>query len=87
MRRGSGCSPLKSRKQARFVEREVCFISDAGNLRGGQWTSVQRPTPPPKHTREKTKQGVRAFMDRVWGGYMQKGHSHPNSHLQWPPVV
>ena len=31
----------KANKQARLVERKVCFISDAGNWRGGQ-TYVQR---------------------------------------------
>ena len=45
----------KANKQARLVERKVCFISDTGNCerrgRRGQrgccrWTSVQRPTPP-----------------------------------------
>ena len=36
-------------KQARLVERKVCFISDIRNcgwVRGGEWTSVQRLIPP-----------------------------------------
>ena len=37
----------KTSKQARLVEKKVCFISDAGNSVGGGWqTSVQRPNPP-----------------------------------------
>ena len=36
----------KASEHARLVERKVCFISDAGNCRGGQ-TSVQRPDTPP----------------------------------------
>ena len=35
----------KANKQARLVERKVCFISDAGNWGGGWQTSVQRLTP------------------------------------------
>ena len=38
---------------------------------GGEWTPVSRATPPTPHD----KQGVRAFVDRVAGGYMQKQHS------------
>ena len=39
---GSGCSPLKS--QSRLVERKVCFISDAGNLKGEQISSETKQT-------------------------------------------
>ena len=62
----------KADEQARLVEREVCFISDAGNWWGIWWTSVQRLTP-----QTPDKQRVRAFIDRVyvWEGYMQKWHS------------
>ena len=38
----SGCSPLKS--QSRLVERKVCFISDAGNLKGEQTSSETKQT-------------------------------------------
>ena len=75
----------KASKQARWMERKFCFISDAGNWGlGGEWagggegewrTAVQRPIPP--HNLD--KQRVRAFIDRFggWdGGYMQKQHSH-----------
>ena len=57
----------KSSKQARLVERNVCFISDAGNSWGGR-TYVQRPTLHPN------KQRVRAFTHRVGSGgcYMEK---------------
>ena len=33
----------KANKQARLVERKVCFISDADSWAGG-WTSIPRPT-------------------------------------------
>ena len=52
----------KANKQARLEERKICFISDAGNWRGGWQPSVQRPTPP------SDKQAVRAFTDKVGGG-------------------
>ena len=35
----------KANKQARLVERKVCFISDAGNCGVEGWQAVQRPTP------------------------------------------
>ena len=37
----------KASKQARLMERKVCFISDASNWRGELWTCVQRLTPSP----------------------------------------
>ena len=61
----------KANKQARLVERKVCFISDAGNCRGGWWTSVQRLTPHPPPTPTK-KQGVREFTVRVGGRQHQE---------------
>ena len=70
---GPAACHSKVNKQARLVERKLCFISDAGNWRRGEWqTSVQRPTPTPPD-----KQRVRAFIDRLgWVGYIQKQHSH-----------
>ena len=38
----------RASKQARLVERKVCFISNIGNcgwVRGGEWTSIQRLIP------------------------------------------
>ena len=55
---GSGCWPLK---QARFVGRRICFISDAGN-----WWERSDICPKPR-------QGARAITDRR--GYMQKQYS------------
>ena len=52
----------KANKQARLVERKVCFISDAGNCR--QKVAGLLPAP--------NKQWVRAFINRVEGVYMQK---------------
>ena len=75
MRWGGGVScHSKTNKQARVVERKVCFISDASTWgRGGWWTFVQRLTP------AHDKQGVRAFRQRSGGregDYMQKQHRH-----------
>ena len=56
----SRSSPLRAVKEARLVERKVCFISDADIWDGasrGQ-TSVQRPTPPTDG------QWARALIDR-----------------------
>ena len=38
----------KAKKEAKLVEKKVCFILDIGNLGkvGLEWTPVQRPTPP-----------------------------------------
>ena len=41
---GQAACCSKAHKQARLVERKVCFTSDAGNW--GRGMSVQRPTPP-----------------------------------------
>ena len=57
-----------------LVERKVCFISDASNFEG--WGCVADVCL--KSDSPGDKQGVGAFIDRVWGagGYMQKQHSH-----------
>ena len=78
---GLDARPSRVKKQARLVERKVCFISDAGNwgwgVEGGWWTSVQRLTPPAG------KQWVRAFIDRVGIGVTCRNSTVPsNSHLQ-----
>ena len=44
---GPAARYLKANKQARLVERKVCFTSEASNWGEGEQTSVQRPTPPP----------------------------------------
>ena len=49
----------KASKQARLVERKVCFISDAGNWAGGRRVADICP----KTDSTPDKQGVRAFMD------------------------
>ena len=41
---GPAAHSSKTNKQARLVERKVCFISDASSGTGGGQTSVQRPT-------------------------------------------
>ena len=66
------CSSEAS-KQARLVERQVCFISDAGNKAGRVADICPKADFRPHHN----TQGVRAFTDRAgrWG-YMQKQHSH-----------
>ena len=65
---------LKANKQSRLVERNVCFISDAGNCGDRVAEICPRLTPAPG------KQGVRAFTDRFFfflrGGYMQKQYKH-----------
>ena len=58
---GPAACHSKVNEQARLVERKLCFISDAGNWRWGEWrTSVQRLTTTPPD-----KQRVRAFIDRL----------------------
>ena len=67
----------KASKQARLVERKVCFTSDASNWGRGRVVDVC-----PKADSPTDKQGMRAFTDRSvcrgWGGavYMQKQHSN-----------
>ena len=72
MRGGSSRCRSKACKQARLMERKVCFISDAGNCWWGEGerhlSKGQLPLP--------YKQGVRAFIDRVGGGFIQKQHGH-----------
>ena len=61
----------KANKQARLVERKVCFISDVDNWRGrvaDVCPKADSPTPT-------GNQWARAFIDRRWGNYMQKQHS------------
>ena len=57
---------LKASKQARLVERKVCFTSDAGNWGRGRVVDVC-----PKADSPTDKQGMRAFTDRSvcrgWG--------------------
>ena len=47
--------PSEANKQARWVERKFCFISDAGNLMGrvaGIYSKANSPLPPPPTSRE-----------------------------------
>ena len=60
----------KANKQARLVERKVCFISDARNCRGGWQTSVQKPTPTPPCPEQ--AEGESFYRQELGGGYMQK---------------
>ena len=62
----------KANKQARLVERKVCFISDARNCGGrALWTFVQRLT---HHTG--SQQGKSCYKHKVgMGGYIQKQHN------------
>ena len=71
-------------KQARLVERKVCFISDAGSWGRGRVVDVC-----PKADSPTDKQGMRTFTDRsvcvcVWGGVFTCRNSTAisNSHLQ-----
>ena len=59
----------KANKQARLVERTVCFISDAGNwgLGKGKVVDICPKADCPPATAP-NKQGVRAFIDRVGHG-------------------
>ena len=41
---GSGCTRSKAKKEARLVERKVCFILEAGNWRGSGWDNHPRTT-------------------------------------------
>ena len=47
----AACCSKASTKEARLMERKVCFILDAGNQGRGQeeQTPVQRPIPPTHH--------------------------------------
>ena len=58
---GPAACHSKANKQAKLVERKVCFISDASNWgeAGGHPSKGQLPA--------SNKQGVRAFVDRVGG--------------------
>ena len=48
-----------------LVERKVCFISDASNCDWGCVADICLKSDPPP---PRDKQGVGAFIDRVWGG-------------------
>ena len=74
MHEGSAACHSKASKQARRVERKLGFIPDAGNWWGGWRTPVQRPIP---HPGALDKLGMRAFTDRVGGGYMRNECRHP----------
>ena len=67
--KGAHCS--KANKQARLVERRVCFISDAGSWWGSGQTSVQRLTTPTPGN-----QGGKSFHRQKWPG---KGATCRNS--------
>ena len=63
----------KASKQARLVERKVCFISDASNCEEwGCGADICLKSDSPCD-----KQGVRAFIDRSRGDCMLKQLSHP----------
>ena len=60
--------PSEANKQARWVERKVCFLSDAGNLRGRVAGIYSKANSPPHHPCPRQAGG-----DRIAGrGYMQK---------------
>ena len=63
----------KGNKKARLVERKVCFILDAGNWGWGQWTPVQRPTPPPSPSCDTL--GVRAFIGEGRGLHAERAQA------------
>ena len=61
----------KVNKQARLVERKVCFHSDACNWLGEGWQKpIQRSTPPLL-----TTSGARAFIDRQRGLHAETAQS------------
>ena len=73
---GPDACPSKANKQARSVERKVCF-EVLVTLGGGWRISVQRLTPSPD------KHGVRAFIDRVGDAVTCRNSIVvSNSHLQ-----
>ena len=55
---GSGCSLLKNQKEARLVERKVCFILDAGSWGWGKGGRLSKGRLPPSYN-----QPARAFID------------------------
>ena len=59
----------KTTKEAR-LERKVCFISDAGNWVGGEWTSIQMPVPPTTDN-----QWAKVFIGRERGLCASAAHS------------
>ena len=72
--RGPAAHLSKANKQDRLVERKVCFISDAGNLGGGEWGAGCRHLSKGRLLPVATS-GARAFIDRsgmVVGDYVQK---------------
>ena len=75
---GPAARSSKANKEARLVERKVCFILDASNRGGGgggggRQMPVQRPTSPPSPATP-TIRG-KALLQTEGGGYMQKQHS------------
>ena len=78
---GFGERSSKANKQARLVEREICFILDACDGRGGGGmadicSKADSPTPlqpRPHSTNALATSRTRAFIDRR--GYMKKQYS------------
>ena len=69
---------IKANKQAKLVERKVCFILDAGNCRGGMADICPKADSP-----YPDKQWVSAFIDRVErAGLHAETPVISNSHLQ-----
>ena len=68
----------RAKKQARLVERKVCFISDIGNCEWGwgECTTIQRLIPP--HWQPV---GQELFIAEA-GGYSRKSTVISDSHLQ-----
>ena len=60
----------KANKEARLVERKVCFILDVGNWVGGGQTPVQRLTPP-----NPDDHGARGFIGRRRGPHAETAQS------------
>ena len=80
---GPAARRSRANKQARLVQRTVCFISDAGNwgLGKGKVVDVCPKADCPPATAP-NKLGVRDFIDRVgWGAVCRKSTVISKSHL------
>ena len=86
---GFGERSSKANKQARLVEREICFILDACDGRGGGGmadicSKADSPTPlqpRPHSTNALATSRTRAFIDRSEGATCRKTAQSANSYL------
>ena len=81
--RGRAARRSEVSKQARLVERQVCFASGAGSWggEGGGHLSSGRLLGPPQKQRRK------AFVDRAGGGGAGAAQPSLTAIVTWPSVV